>query len=645
MVRSINGDIVRDKFRLEKGAAPNTHVSSQASKDRVELGRLEVKEGEIRYMENSFWVTLSDEVSGMKDILDACPDYESDTASLENGPSISDGGQAYVYSFNSIVCNLAAFYPTPDRILLLWQIFVDQVDPIIRMLHKPTMQAQVIKAKDHAIEMSKPNEALLFAIYFASITSMNEKQCRDVLQEGKASSLRRYRFAVEQSLARAEFLSSHNLVTLQALFFSHTCQRNHDDSRLVWTLTATAIRIAQSLGIHRDGSNLELTTFDTEMRRRVWWQICILDVRTAENHGSDQDIAQQIFDTRLPSNIDDEALVPGCLDLPLLRTGITEMSLSLMRYEIINVIWQLRSQSKACAIAYDAEYSHSVVQEIDRITDDCSKKLESQILQYCDMHVPFHWLITTVARMMLAKMWINVHHRFQLAGTGNDYKEHGRDRIFSMSLTIVETCLLLEREQSIQQWRWAFRNYVPWQALTFILSELCVRKQGDITDRAWKAVRGAFLEWADCAAEKGHDTIWLRMKKLLAKAQRANGLDPIDLSYTHIPDSRPFVTRETGVSTVDPVFLPSRLEDMSSLGTEPVSVRNPYLTIPPDAERNPLMTQWDGPELLHDDISFPTADDYFSMVDLTTTIDLSLDQDGAAAQDLLPSAALDNWWQ
>ena len=144
------------------------------------------------------------------------------------------------------------------------------------------------------------------------------------------------------------------------------------------------------MGIYRDGSNLGLTIFDAEMRRRIWWQICILDVRTTENHGSDQDITQQTFDTRLPSNIDDEALVSGCLDLPLLRTGITEMSLSLMRYKIISVIWQLRSQSKAYSIAYDAENSHSIVQEIDRITDDCRKKLETQIFQYCDIDVPFH---------------------------------------------------------------------------------------------------------------------------------------------------------------------------------------------------------------------------------------------------------------
>lgn len=189
-----------------------------------------------------------------------------------------------------------------------------------------------------------------------------------------------------------------------------------------------------------------------------------------------------------------------------------------------------------------------------------------------------------------------------------------------------------------------FPKLRPLASSDFMLSELCVRKQGDTTDRAWKAVQGAFLEWANIAAEKGHGILWLRMKKLLAKAQRANGLDPIDISYTQTTDSRPYASSETGFPTIGPVFLPSGLGDMSSLDTELFSACNPFLAVPPDASRSSLMAQQDESEWNHDDISFPIADDYFDTAGLTTTMNLSVDQDGAAAQNLLPSAALDNWW-
>jgi hypothetical protein len=98
-------------------------------------------------------------------------------------------------------------------------VFVDNVDPVVRMLHKPSLRTQMVKATDNLNGISTPFEALMFAIYFASITSMTEVQCDAMFHEGKEGLLCRYRFAVQQALARARFLSTHNLITLQAIVF------------------------------------------------------------------------------------------------------------------------------------------------------------------------------------------------------------------------------------------------------------------------------------------------------------------------------------------------------------------------------------------------------------------------------------------
>lgn len=37
-----------------------------------------------------------------------------------------------------------------------------------------------------------------------------------------------------------------------------------------WTEIGTAIRVAQALGLHRDGTKLGLGVFETEYRRRIW---------------------------------------------------------------------------------------------------------------------------------------------------------------------------------------------------------------------------------------------------------------------------------------------------------------------------------------------------------------------------------------
>lgn len=273
------------------------------------------------------------------------------------------------------------------------------------------------------------------------------------------------------------------------------------------------------------------------MRRRIWWQICILDVRTSENHGSDQDIVQQYFDTKLPLNVDDNALIPGAVITPTPQVGITEMSLSLIRYEISGVVCKLRSPPSASVEEQDLDLSTSTIQKIDKITDECRMRLDFHFLRYCNMNIPFHWLIVTVTRMMVAKMWINVHHRFKVgAGNGNLMTQKCRDRLFSTSIEIVESCLLLEREESIRKWKWAFHNFVPWQALAFILSELCVRAQDETVDQAWKTVHSAFDEWADIGQNKRHDLLWVRLRKLFEKAQGMRTSNEVDVSGFCNPD-------------------------------------------------------------------------------------------------------------
>jgi len=52
-----------------------------------------------------------------------------------------------------------------------------------------------------------------------------------------------------------------------------------------WELSGVAMRIAQRIGLHRDPETLGIDPFNCEMRRRLWNQIWVLDVRSAEFAG------------------------------------------------------------------------------------------------------------------------------------------------------------------------------------------------------------------------------------------------------------------------------------------------------------------------------------------------------------------------
>lgn len=73
-----------------------------------------------------------------------------------------------------------------------------------------------------------------------------------------------------------------SLVVLQALVLHLLSVRDIYKPHTLWSLTSVAVRIAQSMGLERDGVSLGLPPFETEMQRRIWWLLKTHDFRTAE---------------------------------------------------------------------------------------------------------------------------------------------------------------------------------------------------------------------------------------------------------------------------------------------------------------------------------------------------------------------------
>ena len=204
----------------------------------------------------------------MRDLLDpSSTDDEDEGLSPE---SERTSHQGFLFGYSSIMLDLRELHPSPSQIFILWEVFKENVDPVVRILHRPTAKTILMNAASSLDRVSKPAEALLFAIYFGAVVSLTPEQCRQLLDEDKEVLLKKYRFATEQALARADFLNSSSLMCLQALSFFLIFVRHCDDSRLVWALGGLAIHLAQALGIHRDGTHFGLPPFDTEMRRRLW---------------------------------------------------------------------------------------------------------------------------------------------------------------------------------------------------------------------------------------------------------------------------------------------------------------------------------------------------------------------------------------
>jgi hypothetical protein len=420
----------------------------------------------------------------------------------------NSGSNRHGFPFSPANIDLYSLHPSAVQIKHLWEVFTKRIDPLVKILHKPTVQliiTRIIESSETLQRLDRATEALVFAVYFSAVTSMTDDELVESLGGNKKIITAKYRQAAEDALMNANFLNTQEVLTLQSFILYLACVRWCEDTRMVWTLTGLAIRIAQSLGLHRDGKHFpELSSFDREMRRRVWWYLHYLDCCASEDHGSDAATAELNFDTRRPLNVDDSALHANAIETSIKdRDGLTDMTFCLIRYEVA----QTRRLIKA---------SRTLTQK-ENLLKACHQRLESRYLVYCQHGGTLYWLAENIARMTIAKEWLLLYHDQSRLDRSRTLSREMKDRLLLTNLQIIERSILLESDPRTEEWRWLVPRSHQWLPMLFVVAELCVRSKCDIVDRAWRAVetsyslRSGLEKW-----KSGNDSM---LNKLIEKAR------------------------------------------------------------------------------------------------------------------------------
>lgn len=146
-------------------------------------------------------------------------------------------------------------------------------------------------------------------------------------------------------------------------------------------MTGLAIRIAQGMAIDRDGELFGLKPFDIQYRRRVWWQLLLLDVRASEARGCLPTLLMD--DTRLPASLNDSDLDPDMDTTPKPREGLTEMTIASVRFAICEMGRRLHGN------VFKGEAPLSLPAK-KKMVEDFEKELTEKYLKYCDQGGPLY---------------------------------------------------------------------------------------------------------------------------------------------------------------------------------------------------------------------------------------------------------------
>ncbi|KAK7222836.1 hypothetical protein V2G26_010839 [Clonostachys chloroleuca] len=512
--------------RPKSHASPNMSVSpansatTQSTTDYT-AGKLIRDEGRSIYVGGTFWVALNTQ----DQFNDLDNGDESETFDGEDFSVSQDSTIESVFSNFPLQSHAAAQSPTHPPIAnrqKLWLTFTENVDPITKILHMPTVTAQIAGwlTSEDMTTVPKSLNALLFAIYFSAVSSLEEDVCRELLGCERDILATKYRIAEEHALTAAGFLNTDDLVVMQSLII-YLITLRHTAPRRSWTLCPLAFRLLQSFGAHRDGASLKLVTYESEMHKRLCWHLLMLECGAAEDSGCDPTLVEISSFTALPPlNLNDSDLSANMDVEPVEQTGWTDSTLLTMLAEICQ-LWRLSCDYRLCPEEASKPLSSMTETEKREFVRRVMSKFEDRYIKICSPLVPIQWVTATLSRFLVLE--------FKLASfkplerhvdlTPDECEEFLNDALECLELT---NKLLTDRRSS--RWVWLFKTFTAWQALAFVLTELAVRPLQKGREKAWSTIEQTMVSrWSSPHDRRGHQ--WRSMLSLLALAQTARDRD------------------------------------------------------------------------------------------------------------------------
>lgn len=260
------------------------------------------------------------------------------------------------------------------------------------------------------------------------------------------------------------------------------------DPRSLFCLIGIAVRIATRIGLHRDGAQFKLSPFDTEQRRRLWWQIVTLDKRIADITGSPTSaLSSTGIDCRFPLNVNDTDLHPHAKEPPVPPAGVTEMTFALTRIEITlaSAPNGIRPNPKI-PDDFQPSFEKTTAQTHSGHLNRYCAYMELVYLKQCDTRIPIHLFTLLMTRVSLRKLQV-LDFVCRDAPRTESGTERG-DASFLAAIELLEADNEINQTESLRGFLWYTTMQIPLPGYMFLANELRHRTDGDLCQRAWEAI-------------------------------------------------------------------------------------------------------------------------------------------------------------
>ncbi|RYP70997.1 hypothetical protein DL771_005092 [Monosporascus sp. 5C6A] len=439
-------------------------------------------------------------------------------------------------------------FPSRRQASQLWQSFVQNNDSMLKVLHIPTTQIAVFTWMEKPGDVPGDISCLLFAIYFSALTGLWPDEVSAIMGRNKAEALGMIKLGFEMSLARANIMEKPSIMGLQGVSIFLQSMRAHRNSRSDWVFLGLALRAAQSIGLHRDPANFpQLSPFNIEIRRRLWWYLYLHDYRAAEDHGFTAETSSDYgSDVQLPLHVDDAVLDPAMTELPVPQQQFTGMTYPLVMIQAAQALRPLShaihtpKEPRATAMMMTTTTDiNTAAGEIARqeVIGDLTRRV-GQLLGYCNPVIPIQRAILLSGNIVLRKRAFISRLQLLSSYPSSSQQQQPQGSAFPSQATLMEeslaaACDILEmgneyyQDEMLRSYVWVAESYPQYHLLLYVLWHLGVRPVGPNAARAWAAVEAAFDQEAmritrqgGTAASRPSGPKWAMFYKLKEKAAK-----------------------------------------------------------------------------------------------------------------------------
>ncbi|CAD0081650.1 unnamed protein product, partial [Aureobasidium vineae] len=386
--------------------------------------------------------------------------------------------------FGSLIADvdLTIVHP-PDhvQILKLWQIYLENVDPLLKVTHTPTLQVRLINATGNLANVDSKLEALMFGVYCVAIMSLAKVECLNMFGCERGILLQRYRFGCQQALLKCGFLQSDDRDCLTALFLYLVAVRPDTDPRSLSSLLGLTMRIAQRMGLDNESSNAKCGPLEGEMRRRLWWALLLFDNRVCEMGDYRAVTLSPSWNCKIPANLNDNDLQPEMNTMSKSHDRPTETTMAILRYEVADLV---RHSPFFLDFTRPALKSIAAPNDHGGTLEALQQKIEDKYLRHLNPENSLHFMTLWLTRGHIARYLLFQH--FSISPETQTQQQ--RDSAVSYALNMLDCDTKILTHPSTKRHSWFLYFHFPFPAYIHILQYLKREPLAQHTETCWKTM-------------------------------------------------------------------------------------------------------------------------------------------------------------